>query len=849
MVAVTTNERPGAGPPTPRQRVNLLTGVVLVPLLLLIAPLFEGAIPFCDKGPWIFVMITAGFVVCEPLVFHIEARNEAVSFSPTDLPLAIGLLMLSPLALVAARVVGSAILLIGWRRQPLFKFTLNLTAFMTETVVAIAVFRIVFSPGDPASLAMWAWLIASLMIGLVAGGLIIATAIAAFEGDFAERIRKEFSYAYLFYLPGAVLGASATIPMLVEPWLLVVVLLPAPIVWLVLRSHASLMHRYTDLSHVFDFSSQVGRSAHLAEIAETAVGEIADQLRARTVALVVWDRGAGGVRTVHGDRALLDGLPVRSGEPVWGELEGPEVQVLDGERDTALSRRLRALDVRQAMVATLFGDGEPIGLIVVADRHGATTEFSPDDGARLRKMTEQLGVAVRKGQLHVQIQHDATHDRLTGLPNRPYFEAWSDQIVGSDVASILMIDLDRFKEVNDTLGHHAGDNLLHQVATRLKDCLADGDFPARFGGDEFAVLVPGAGEHEASLLAETISQALERPFELGGSTVAIAASIGIASAPDHGRNSASLLRRADLAMYDAKRRHNRSSVYRPSLDGNDSVRLAMLGDLRDALRNGGLDVEFQPKTDLRSGVVVGVEALARWDHPVHGAVGPDVFVPLAEQAGLIEEMTEHMVGRSLDAVARWRKLRIELSVSVNLSPVSLLNEALPGMIAKALEKAAVPAHLLILEITEQSVIGDTPRTLRILEQLDEIGVRISIDDFGTGHSSLTNLRRLPISELKVDRSFVTEMLVEHNDEVIVRSTIDLGHNLGFTVVAEGVETADLTHRLQSLGCDLAQGYGICRPLPYDRLTRWLDRAHTASVAPDDTARDRSAADPDALNLR
>ena len=272
-------------------------------------------------------------------------------------------------------------------------------------------------------------------------------------------------------------------------------------------------------------------------------------------------------------------------------------------------------------------------------------------------MTEQLGMAVRKGQLHVQIQHDATHDRLTGLPNRTYFEAWSDKIVCDEIASVLMIDLDRFKEVNDTLGHHAGDNLLHQVATRLQECLADDDFPARFGGNEFAVLVPGAGEHEASLLAETISQALERPFELGGSTVAIAASIGITTAPAHGRNAASLLRRADLAMYDAKRRHNRSSVYQPSMDGNDSVRLAMLGDLRDALRNGGIEVDYQPKSDLRTGVVVGVEALARWVHPVHGAVSPEVFVPLAEQAGLIEELTEHMITRSLAAVARLRAAR------------------------------------------------------------------------------------------------------------------------------------------------------------------------------------------------
>ncbi len=817
---------------SPRSRVGALSAVVLAPAVLLLTTVLAGAVPFYDRGPWPLVMVTLGFVICEPLVFHVEARNEAVSFSPTDLPLAIGLLMLSPLHLVAARIVGSAILLVIWRRQPLFKFTLNLTAFTAETLIAAAVFRAVFDPGDAATPLMWVWLTVALTIGLVVAGVIIATAISFFEGDAALRIRKELSHSYLFYLPGAVLGSSAAIPMLIEPWLAVVFLLPAPMVWLVLRSHGSLMHRYTDLSHVFDFSSQVGRSTQLHEIADTAVKEIADQLRAASVALVVWDTGAGSVRTEFGDANVLDVLPAAADE--LGPLADAGADVVRVDTAAAsheLATGLRSQGVRQALVTTLFGDEEVIGLVIVANRQGAASRFSDDDANRLRKITEQLGVALSKGQLHLQIQHAATHDLLTNLPNRPYFEAWADQLVVDDrAAAVLLIDLDRFKEVNDTLGHHAGDDLLRQVAVRMQDCLAPGDGAARFGGDEFALLVPAAGEHEASLLAERISQALEIPFELGEATVAIAASIGIALAPEHGRDTETLLRRADLAMYDAKRRHNRSSVYRPSLEGSESVRLAMLGDLRAAIVTGAIDVEFQPKTELRTGRVVGVEALARWNHRVHGSVSPEVFMPIAEQAGLVEELTEFMLSRSLNAVRRWSERGLELTVAVNLSPVSLVNEALPQVVARKLEQAGVPPHLLVLEVTEQSVIRDTPRTMRILEQLSRIGVRISIDDFGTGHSSLTNLRRLPISELKVDRSFVTEMLVEHNDDVIVRSTIDLGHNLGFTVVAEGVETAEVSHRLLELGCDLAQGFGICRPLPFEKLDRWIDQVSTGRAA-------------------
>ncbi len=816
---------------TPEQRVSLLALGTLAPTLLLLAAMPQRNIAYYDKGFWLFLLVTAMFVAAEPLVFHVEARNEAVSFSPTDLPLALGLLMLSPLSLVAARLLGSGLGLLIWRRPPLFKLTLNLTAFAAETLIAVLVFRTLFDAVESASPILWVGMIISLLVGLISAGIVIATAISIFEGDTAARVRKELSHSYLFYLPGAVLGASFAIPILVDPWLIMLFAAPAPLVWLILRSHGNLMHRFTDLRDVHEFSSQVGRSAHLEEIAETAVSEIASHLRATAVALAVWDHGAGSVRSHHGDLKLGAFLPHGPEEVEWiSDIGSSAPLIVDASTDDELGRWLAGLDIEQALVVALHADERPIGLLVVAGRQGVVDRFGEDDRARLRPISDQLAVALRKGQLHVQIQHDATHDRLTGLPNRAYFEAWLGQAIQADDSeqvAVLMIDLDRFKEVNDTLGHHAGDMLLIEVAKRLSDALEDEDFAARFGGDEFAVIAPGAGQDAASLLAEKISQRLELPFEIMGSSLAIAASVGIALAPDHGTDGSLLLRRADLAMYDAKRCHERSIVYTSSLEGQDSVRLAMLGDLRQTLASSSLDVYYQPKTDLRSGQVVAVEALARWNHPTHGQVSPEIFVPLAEQAGLIEELTDQILTRSLQAVEHWAENGYEIGVAVNLSPHSLLNEDLPQRIAGHLERAGVDGSMLTIEITEQSVIGDVPRSVRILERLHRLGVAISIDDFGTGHSSLTNLRYLPITELKIDRSFVAEMLLGHHDEVIVKSTIDLGHNLGYKVVAEGVETTDIQERLGFLGCDLAQGFGVCRPLPIDELDEWLRNVQPA----------------------
>jgi diguanylate cyclase (GGDEF)-like protein len=810
----------------------MLTGVMLVAFLGLLALTPRPSLAISEHGGWLILALTAAFCVSERLVFHVESRNEAVSYSPTDIALAIGVLTLAPVALLAARLVGAGVGLVLWRRQPLYKFTFNLTVFATETLVAVVLFRTLHPSQSPATLLLWVGLAGSLLVAVVAGGVIIAVAISFFESDLRSRILREFTNSYVFYLPGAVLGASAAVPVLVEPWLVLIFLVPAPLVWLVLRAHGSLMHRFTDLSNIHEFSSMVGRSTHLDEIADTAVHEIAGHLRAQKVALCVWEGGQRAVQAVYGDTALLAELPTDPSDADWAAIitaSGPVVVDTAAMTSERAGQRLRHANVREAIAVALSDEAGPLGILVAADRHGATDHFDDGDRDRLVSITQQLTVALRKAQLHVQIQHEATHDHLTGLPNRAYFEAWTDQLISTARTAplaVLMMDLDRFKEVNDTLGHDAGDKLLLEVTRRVESVLAPGDVASRFGGDEFALLVSDAGEHEASERALELSEALEQAFEIGESLVAISASIGIALVPDHGLTATTLLQKADRAMYDAKRRHERWTLYRDDLQSADAVRLAMLGDLRNALTADLLDVHFQPVVHLRTGEVTAMEALARWTDPVHGVVPPDTFIPLAEHAGLIGQLTAQVLDRSLVAVGHWRARGCEIGVAVNISTRSLLDEDLPSLVADCLTRADVPPHLLTLEITESTMIGDASRTAQILQRLDQLGVRISVDDFGTGYSSLVNLRHLPVSELKMDRSFVSEMLIGRNDEIIVRSTIDLAHNLGMVVIAEGVETKEVEDKLRTMGCDLAQGFGICKPLPSDLLERWLDHQAT-----------------------
>jgi diguanylate cyclase (GGDEF)-like protein len=426
-----------------------------------------------------------------------------------------------------------------------------------------------------------------------------------------------------------------------------------------------------------------------------------------------------------------------------------------------------------------------------------------------------------------ELRHQAFHDPLTGLPNRSLlFDRFSQVILAARRAGtttgLMVIDLDRFKEVNDTFGHHYGDELLAQIGPRLRLELRESDTVARLGGDEFAVLLPDISDLNAAMtLASKLRGALERSFRVEGVDLDIEASVGLVLSGEHGSDPATLLRRADIAMYVAKAQNLGVSAYDPARDSHSPTRLALLGDLRRAVNTGQLMLQYQPKVSIGTGEVVGAEALVRWQHPDRGLIMPDDFIPLAEHTGLIGPLTTCVLDAALTQARAWMDAGRPLVVSVNLSARNLLDEDLPQQVRELLAANDVPAELLALEVTESALMNEPGRAKWVLENLSALGVRLSIDDFGAGYTSLGQLKNLPVAELKIDKSFVINMHNDPSDALIVQSIIDLGHNLGLSIVAEGVETAAALTDLTAFGCDLAQGYFLSRPVTPTSLDRWM----------------------------
>ncbi len=430
-----------------------------------------------------------------------------------------------------------------------------------------------------------------------------------------------------------------------------------------------------------------------------------------------------------------------------------------------------------------------------------------------------------------RLRRQATHDALTGLPNRVLLEDRIERALalaarGQHELAVLFIDLDRFKEINDTLGHAYGDELLRQVALRLREVLRHGDTLARLGGDEFAVLLPNVQDRgTVELVADRLRDALHRSFSAGGTTLDVEASIGVALSAEHGTTADELLASADIAMYSAKEHKAGAVFFDPQDRVNTPSRLTILGDLRRALEScDQLSLHFQPKYALDDERLIGVEALLRWQHPERGNVPPADFIELAEGTGIIHKLTERVLREALAQSRRWVDAGHYVPIAVNLSTRCLLDTHLPEHVGALLAEFDVPPELLRLEVTESAVMGDPARATDVLQRLHDLGVRLSIDDFGTGYTSMAYLRRLPVDELKVDRSFVTSMTTNEHDAVLVRTAIDLGHNLGLTIVAEGVENAGHVAALRALDCDIAQGYHYARPMPAADLTALLGGA-------------------------
>jgi len=453
----------------------------------------------------------------------------------------------------------------------------------------------------------------------------------------------------------------------------------------------------------------------------------------------------------------------------------------------------------------------------------------------MREMTTETGCwqiafvrDITERKAHQQeLEHQALHDALTGLPNRTQLyrtlkESIRHAAHTRESFALLLLDLDRFKEINDTLGHHIGDALLRQIAQRLRRPLRRTDMIARLGGDEFAVLLSPAPDRASVIsIAERLQHAFDTPLRCNGMALDLGASIGVAFFPDDSADATELVQKADVAMYQAKHAAQPIAFYDPATDRNSVRHLTLTGELKRAIEDGGLMLYYQPKISVETGEVIGVESLVRWKHATHGFVPPDEFVLLAERTGLIRKLTEWVLETAFAQSARWRAAGRPLDVAVNLSARNLQDSDLPGLVEMLLARHEVAPGSVVLEITESAIMADPERARAVIGLLHARGLRLSIDDFGTGYSSLGYLKKLPVHELKIDRSFVQDMMENDNDRVIVKSTVDLAHNLGLSVVAEGVENAEALEALKTLGADVAQGYFMSRPLAAADFETWL----------------------------
>ncbi len=539
----------------------------------------------------------------------------------------------------------------------------------------------------------------------------------------------------------------------------------------------------------------------------------------------------------HDPAAVTNAIDARFVDPVFGVMEGQVYKAAALHEAKALSAAasvssIGRLVVLVDLVTLLAAISLVVGGAVVMSRYQRDLHLESDRN-----------------------RYQALHDPLTDLPNRILFQdragvALRAAARSGDTVAVLLLDLNRFKEVNDTLGHQYGDYLLLRVADRLRGCLRASDSVARLGGDEFAILLPVSGWEEALAATQRVDAALHEPFSMHDITLDVDASIGIALA-EPGDDVETLLRHADVAMYEAKAAHHTFARYEASRDDNDLSRLVRLGDLRRGIAAGELTLHYQPKLSTRTGELTSVEALVRWQHPTLGLLQPDEFIPLAENTAIIHALTTEVLRLALTQARKWADAGRPTPVAVNISARSLLDPRFPAHVRELLDAHGVAPGLLGLELTETAVMSDHDLALAVLKSLDSMGVSLSIDDFGTGYSSMSYLKTMPVRELKIDRTFVIGMANDPDSAVIVRSAVDLGHNLGMTVVAEGVEDSTTRSDLSDMGCDLVQGYQICRPVPAEELDRWIethlvvgDRDHRSYVTrPAARLRKRTAGRP------
>jgi diguanylate cyclase (GGDEF)-like protein len=775
-----------------------------------------------------FPVLLIMFCLTEGFAIHVRVRRGGHAMSVTEIPMVLALAVLNPFLVVLARAIGGTAGLAALRRQRGRKLAFNIALISLQATVAVEVFHAIARSGvgleGPREwLAAYAAMVAADLLAVI-----LVTAVISLNDDPSEWRRLPSAMGGLVLVVVATsIALISAITVESNPWAVTLLAVLYSVVHLGYRGYVRQSQGHAQVEGLYTFTSALDGSLHTAELMRVILGQVRDELRAASVELIVPPTSADpGVRVRMSGPEQLDEYPVHrmDARTWWSPAAAGQPVLLPG---TGSSDGIA--------VPVPLGEGVT-AVLLVADSLPDIPTFTEEHLRLLQAMANHASVALANARLVNRLREEAIekerlalHDPLTDLPNRRQLYRLLDAaLAGEPCTAVMMMDLDRFKEINDALGHDTGDALLREVGERLRRRLEGRGAVARLGGDEFAMLVGVDSAEDAAAAGHELVRELEQPVHIGHLTLHPRASIGIALAPEHGDDSGTLLRRADVAMYAAKQARSGVRIYRATDDQNTPQRLALIGDLRDAIERQEIVVVFQPKVDPATGVVVGAEALSRWFHAEHGFLAPDLFVPLAEHSGLVRPLTLHVLDVALRNCAAWHRAGHRLHVAVNLSPNTLLDDTLPDVIVQLLAGNDVPAAALTLEITESTLMADPEGSLGTLNRLRGLGIKISIDDFGTGYSSLGRLRELPIDEVKIDKSFVRNAAHDHRDRALVRSTVELGHALDLHVVAEGVEDEHTYAFLVRTGCDTVQGYYIAKPLPADQFTAWLHS--TTSVA-------------------
>jgi diguanylate cyclase (GGDEF)-like protein len=790
------------------------------------------------------------FACAGVFVFHVEINSEAHTFSLSEVPLALGLFFASPRELVLARLVGEAAVLAIYERQSLPKLAFNLSVFFAEIMAALAIFRSVAAVPDPLAPQAWVYMLLAVGTGAMIGAAAVWAVIRVHGGDVSPRML--LGAALITTIGNTSLAVVAAVLLRADQAALAPLLLVAAIVVAAYRGYSRLTKRYAGLELLYQFTRITSGHQRPEDTFEHVLQEASRLLRTKRALIALYHPGES-LPWMYLSSGAEGSDHELSPVPLEHEDLPPEVrrQVLDEgatmliPRTSHLSEHRRVLELLQAqdcIAAPLVSGGRASGVLIVCDRLGESSTFDGEDARLFTTLASQAAIALENGRLIERLQeqvqareHEALHDALTKLPNRRLFgESLSQALTDSSsrYLGVLLMDLDGFKDVNDTLGHHIGDMLLCQVAERLRDTIGERGVVARLGGDEFAIMLPHLNRFtDADEVAHEVNAAIRRPVRLAAMTLEIGGSIGVAVWPDHGDDPALLLQRADVAMYAAKHSHQGVSRYDPQTDWNSQQRLQLAGELRQAIVNHEIQVWYQPIARSIDTEVIGAEALSRWNHPKLGRISPDEFIPIAERTGLIHDLTAYVLDQALAQQRAWREMGLEISVAVNLATQVLRDVSWPGKVAELLHKHKVEPRWLTFEITETGIMTDPQRMIGMLHHLATAGITFAIDDFGTGYSSLAYLQQLPVSKVKIDKSFVMPMAGDKGAAMIVKSVIDLAASLGLTVVAEGVEDQRTLELLTELHCDFIQGYFLSRAVPADELTEWITRRNTRRVKP------------------